>query len=241
MNNIEKLKQIIDNSKRIVVFSGAGISVPSGIPDFRSANGIFNKKLHKEFTPEQVVSHTYFMKYPKDFYEFYFDKMVYPNALPNQAHEYFAKLEEDGKNVTIVTQNIDGFHSMAGNKKVYELHGSIHRNYCMNCNKYYDLKQILNSELPKCSCGGIIKPDVVLYEEGLDESVIEGAVKSIYNADTLIIIGTSLMVYPAASFIRYFKGHNLILVNKSKTSADQSCSLVFYDDVINIINELKKI
>ncbi len=238
---IIKLKEIIDNSKRIVIFTGAGLSTNSGIPDFRSANGLYNQKAKISYTPEEIISHSFFIRYPKDFYEFYFDKMIYPNALPNIAHKYFAELEIN-KEVSIVTQNIDDLHQMAGSHHVYELHGSVKRNYCMKCHKYYNLEEILNKRpVPYCDCGGIIKPDVVLYEEPLNEKVAYQAIEKISEADTMIIVGTSLMVYPAAGYIRYFRGNNLVLINKSQTSCDNIADLVINDDVCKIIEKLKRL
>ena len=238
---IIKLKEIIDNSKKIVIFTGAGLSTNSGIPDFRSANGLYNQKSKISYTPEEIISHSFFIRYPKDFYEFYFDKMIYPNALPNIAHKYFAELERN-KEVSIVTQNIDDLHQMAGSHHVYELHGSVKRNYCMKCHKYYDLKEILNKKpVPYCECGGIIKPDVVLYEEPLNEKVVYQAIEKISEADTMIIVGTSLMVYPAAGYIRYFRGNNLVLINKSQTSCDNIADLVINDDVCKNIENLKRL
>ena len=239
---IKRLKNIIDNSKRIVIFSGAGLSTNSGIPDFRSANGIYNQKTKLNIRPEEIISHSFFVSNPKEFYEFYFDKMVYPKALPNIAHKYFHELEEMGKDVSIVTQNIDNLHQMAGSKVVYELHGSIIRNYCTKCHKFYSLNDIMNKRpIPYCDCGGIIKPDVVLYEEGLDDMVVEGALDKISYADTMIIVGTSLTVYPAAGFIRYFRGSNLILINKSETSYDSYATVAINDDICRVIEELKSI
>ena len=239
---IKRLKNIIDNSKRIVIFSGAGLSTNSGIPDFRSANGIYNQKTKLNIRPEEIISHSFFVSNPKEFYEFYFDKMVYPKALPNIAHKYFHELEEMGKDVSIVTQNIDNLHQMAGSKVVYELHGSIIRNYCTKCHKFYSLNDIMNKRpIPYCDCGGIIKPDVVLYEEGLDDMVVEGALDKISDANTMIIVGTSLTVYPAAGFIRYFRGSNLILINKSETSYDSYATVAINDDICRVIEELKSI
>ncbi len=239
---IKRLKSIIDNSKKIVIFSGAGLSTNSGIPDFRSANGIYNQKTKLNIRPEEIISHSFFVSNPKEFYEFYFDKMVYPKALPNIAHKYFHELEEMGKDVSIVTQNIDNLHQMAGSKVVYELHGSIIRNYCTKCHKFYSLNDIMNKRpIPYCDCGGIIKPDVVLYEEGLDDMVVEGALDKISDADTMIIVGTSLTVYPAAGFIRYFRGSNLILINKSETSYDSYATVAINDDICRVIEELKSI
>jgi len=242
MNELEELKRVIDESKRIVIFSGAGLSTNSGIPDFRSADGLYNQKTKIQIPPEEIISHTFFMLHPKEFYEFYFSKMIYLNAKPNLAHKYFAKLEEDGKVLGVVTQNIDNLHQEAGSKKVYELHGSVMRNYCMKCHKFYSLKDIYNEafDVPKCICGGIIKPDVVLYEEGLDETTIMKSIDAISHADTLIVVGTSLTVYPAAGFIRYFRGKNLVLLNKSQTSYDQMATIAIHDDIKNVIEYLER-
>lgn len=238
-NNIEKLSQILKESDNIVFFGGAGVSTESGIPDFRSANGLWNEKLQINFTPEQLVSHTMFMKYPEEFFEFYRDKLIYPDAKPNAAHIALAKLEDMGKLRAVVTQNIDGLHQVAGSKVVYELHGSVLRNYCMSCSAFYDEKFILESKgIPTCpKCGGKVKPDVVLYEEGLDNDVIAGAVDAISQADTLIIGGTSLVVYPAAGLIDYFIGKNLVLINKSSTSADNKADLVIHDAIGKVLGD----
>ena len=236
------LKRMIDESDNIVLFTGAGMSVPSGIPDFRSSNGIYSEKYKGVLRPEEIISHTFFMHDPKTFYEFYFDKMVYLDAKPNKAHLYFAKLAKK-KNVTVVTQNIDGLDFKAGFKKVYEIHGSIMRNYCMKCNKYYDLEDLnpKSKKIPYCSCGGIIKPDVVLYEEGLNEYLITSSLRAIESADMVIVIGTSLVVYPAASFIHYYPGNKLVLINKSETSADKIANLVINDDVCKVVEELERL
>lgn len=213
----EQLQSIIDDSRKIVFFGGAGVSTESGIPDFRSADGIYHQKYR--YSPEQVVSHSFFMQYPEVFYEFYKDKMMALEAKPNPAHRKLAELEATGKLTAVVTQNIDGLHQAAGSKRVYELHGSIHRNYCMKCGKFYDAQHVKSSEgVPRCECGGMIKPDVVLYEEGLDPATVRGAVEAISDADTLIIGGTSLVVYLAAGFIDYFNGKHLVVINKSETA-----------------------
>ena len=213
----EQLQSIIDDSRKIVFFGGAGVSTESGIPDFRSADGIYHQKYR--YSPEQVVSHSFFMQYPEVFYEFYKDKMMALEAKPNPAHRKLAELEATGKLTAVVTQNIDGLHQAAGSKRVYELHGSINRNYCMKCGKFYDAQHVKSSEgVPRCECGGMIKPDVVLYEEGLDPATVRGAVEAISDADTLIIGGTSLVVYPAAGFIDYFNGKHLVVINKSETA-----------------------
>ena len=236
---IEKLTQILRDSNNIVFFGGAGCSCESGIPDFRSASGLWNEKLKINLTPEQLVSHTMFMKYPKEFFEFYRDKLIYPDAKPNAAHIALAKLEEMGKLKAVVTQNIDGLHQTAGSKHVYELHGSVLRNYCVKCHAFYDEKFILESkDIPTCTkCGGNVKPDVVLYEEGLDDNVIRGAIAAMSKADTLIIGGTSLVVYPAAGLINYFRGKNLVLINKSSTSADNKADLVIHEAIGKVLGE----
>ncbi|MBE6137472.1 MAG: NAD-dependent protein deacylase [Erysipelotrichaceae bacterium] len=241
MNEIKKLKEAIKESKRIVIFSGAGLSTNSGIPDFRSADGLYNQRGNYTVSPEEIISHSFFISNPDDFYRFYFDKMIYPNALPNEAHRYFAYLENEGYDVTVVTQNIDDLHQMAGSSNVVELHGSVKRNYCMRCKKYYDIFEIFNpGKVPYCSCGGIIKPDVVLYEEGLKSNDISKAVDAISKCDLLIVVGTSLTVYPAAGFIRYFKGNHLALLNKTETQYDNMADIVIHDDIKNVISELNK-
>ena len=222
---IEKLQQIIDDSKNIVFFGGAGVSTESGIPDFRSADGLYHQEY--KYSPEQIISHSFFLRYPEAFYEFYKEKMMYLTAKPNSAHIKLAELEKAGKLLAVVTQNIDGLHQEAGSKKVFELHGSIHRNYCMKCRKFYDAEFVKNSEgVPHCECGGIVKPDVVLYEEGLDQNVIERTLMAISSADTLIIGGTSLVVYPAAGFVDYFHGKHLVVINKSDTGRNLNAELV---------------
>lgn len=227
--NIEKLKLMIKNSDNIVFFGGAGVSTESNIPDFRSSSGLFNEKLNKNFTPEQLVSRTFFNRYTEDFFKFYKDKLIYPDARPNNAHIALAELEKSGKLKAVITQNIDGLHQMAGSNNVLELHGSVNRNYCTDCNKFFSLNDILNLEgiIPHCDlCGGVVKPDVVLYEEALDDNVITKAISSIRNADLLIIGGTSLKVYPAASFINYFRGKNIVVINKDNINFDNKASLV---------------
>ncbi len=230
MDNIERLKEIIAESDNIVFFGGAGVSTESGIPDFRSVDGLYNQKY--KYPPEQIISHTYFKHYPEEFFEFYKDKMIFRDAEPNAAHIRLAELEKEGKLKAVITQNIDGLHQKAGSKEVLELHGSIHRNYCERCHKFYDLDYIVHSEgVPKCSCGGIVKPDVVLYEEGLDNTILNKAVKYIHNAEVLIIGGTSLVVYPAAGLIDYFKGKYLVVINKSPTSRDTYADLLIQDSI----------
>lgn len=236
---ISKLKDAIKKATNIVFFTGAGISVPSGIPDFRSANGIYNQKLNANFSPEEIISHSFFLKYPEYFYDFYFKKMVYKDAKPNKAHEYIAKLAKT-KNVKVITQNIDGLHQVDGFKNVYEIHGSIMRNYCMKCNKFYALSDLDTTKVPRCSCGGLIKPDVVLYEEGLDYDLLTASIRAIESAEVLIVIGTSLVVQPAASLIRYFMGKTLVLINKSKTPYDSYANIVINDDIINVVKQLEE-
>jgi len=240
-NQYEELKKMIQESHSIVVFTGAGISVPSGIPDFRSADGIYNQKTKINVPPEEIISHSFFVSNTEEFYEFYKDKMCYPKAEPNAAHKYFADLEKKGKNVIVVTQNIDGLHQKAGSKTVYELHGTIHQNFCQRCGRLFGLDYVMNSKgVPHCDkCGGIVKPNVVLYEEGLDEETIQRSISAIMTCDMLVIIGTSLRVYPAAGFIRYFRGRYLVVINKDATSYDSNCDLVFNEDVINVINNIK--
>ena len=212
------------------------MSTASGIPDFRSSTGLY-KNIYRA---EEMLSHTFFKRYPEDFYDFYKTKMLYPDARPNYAHEFIAKLQ-DYKDVSVVTQNIDGLHQAAGSRNVYELHGSVLRNYCTHCHKFFDLDYIIESEgIPKCdACGSIIKPDVVLYEEALDENVINGALRVISQADLLVVCGTSLVVYPAAGFIRYFTGEHLAIINRDATSYDGNCDIVIHDDLVKTFKELK--
>lgn len=231
------LQDIINESKKIVFFGGAGVSTESGIPDFRSVDGLYNQKY--DYPPEEILSHTFFAEHTEYFYRFYRDKMLYLDAKPNSAHIKLAQLEKAGKLLAVVTQNIDGLHQKAGSKNVYELHGSVHRNYCTKCHKSYSADFIKNSEdVPICDCGGIIKPDVVLYEEGLDDKTVEGAVNVIASADCLIIAGTSLNVYPAAGFIRYFNGKYIVLINRTKTSADDSADLVIHNNVGEVLSKI---
>lgn len=235
--SIDKLKEIIDNSNNIVFFGGAGVSTESGIPDFRSANGLYNESTKSTYSPEEILSHTFFVSHTKEFYEFYKSKMVYKDVKPNDAHVALARLEEKGKLRAIVTQNIDGLHQLAGSKNVFELHGSVYINYCMKCHKFFELTHILNSEdIPICDeCQGIIKPDVVLYQEALDEDVLEAAVNYISKAEVLIVGGTSLTVYPASGLISYYKGNKLILINKSHTPYDNRASLVLHDSIGEVL------
>jgi NAD-dependent deacetylase len=239
MTRIEELQKIIDESQNIVFFGGAGVSTESGIPDFRSQDGLYNQKY--KYPPERIVSHSFFRAKTEEFYEFYKDKMIFPEAKPNAAHLKLAELEKAGKLSAVITQNIDGLHQMAGSKNVLELHGSIHRNYCQRCGKFYAVDYIMNSEgVPKCEeCGGLIKPDVVLYEEGLDARVTDAAVRAIASADTLIIGGTSLIVYPAASYINYFRGRNLVVINKSDTARSVNATLVINDPIGEVLGQIK--
>lgn len=229
LEGIETFKSWINRSDNIVFFGGAGVSTESGIPDFRSVDGLYNMKY--DYPPEEIISHSFFMKNPPEFYHFYWDKMIYPDAEPNVTHKTLAGLEEKGKLKAVITQNIDGLHQAAGSRNVLELHGSVLRNYCMKCGRFYSLESILakndhETKVPHCECGGIIKPDVVLYEEGLDETVIKKAVHYIANADVLIIGGTSLSVYPAAGLVRYYEGKKLVLINKTPTPYDANADLV---------------
>ncbi len=224
-NKIEQLKKMINDSNNIVFFGGAGVSTESGIPDFRSKDGLYNQ--HYKYPPEEILSHTFFMKHMNEFYTFYKDKLNSLKYKPNITHLKLAKLEHQGKLKAIVTQNIDGLHQKAGSKVVYELHGSVLRNYCMKCNKFYDADYVFNSEgIPRCNCGGVIKPDVVLYEEGLDDTTVNNSITAIEKADMLIVAGTSLMVYPASGLINYFKGKYLVLINRSSTPYDHMADLV---------------
>lgn len=240
---IRELADILKESDNVVFFGGAGVSTESDIPDFRSSNGLWNEKLKINFTPEQLVSHTFYMRYPEEFFKFYKDKLIYPDAKPNAAHLALARLEQMGKLKAIVTQNIDGLHQAAGSKTVYELHGSVLRNYCEECQAFYDEKFILGSEgVPTCpKCGGRVKPDVVLYEEGLDQNIINRSVEAIEAADTLIIGGTSLVVYPAAGLIQYFNGRHLVLINKSETNADRRADLVIHDSIGKVFKEVMEL
>lgn len=225
-----RLRRLVEASEAIVFFGGAGVSCESGIPDFRSTDGLYNQQY--DYPPEQILSHTFFMRWPEEFFRFYRDKMLAPSAKPNKAHRALAKLEEQGKLTAVITQNIDGLHQMAGSKKVLELHGSVHRNYCMRCHKFHSMEEILHSEgVPRCSCGGIIKPDVVLYEEGLDQQVLQESVDQIRRADMLIIGGTSLTVYPAAGLLDYYTGNRLVLINKTATARDGLANLVINESI----------
>lgn len=235
---VKKLQEIIDESERIVFFGGAGVSTESGIPDFRSVDGLYHQKF--KYPPEVMLSHTFFMQNTWDFFDFYKNRVIPADPKPNAAHRKLAELEKAGKLIGVVTQNIDGLHQAAGSEKVYELHGSVLRNYCMNCGKFFDYKYILESSgIPECDvCGGTVKPDVVLYEEGLDNDTIVGAVNAISSADTMIVAGTSLVVYPAAGLLQYFRGKWLVLINRDPTPADASANLVIHDKVGEVLDEI---
>ena len=238
MNNVNELQKLVDKSQNIVFFGGAGVSTESGIPDFRSVDGLYNQKY--DYPPEEILSHTFFERHTDEFYRFYRDKMLCLDKKPNKAHLKLAELEKAGKLSAVVTQNIDGLHQAAGSKRVYELHGSVLRNYCRKCRKFYTAEYIKESDgVLKCECGGVIKPDVVLYEEGLDDSVVSGALNAIMQADLLIIAGTSLTVYPAAGFIRYFNGDKIVLINRDSTPFDGQADLVIHDKVGEVLGHIK--
>ena len=240
MNKIEKLQEIIDASDNIVFFGGAGVSTESGIPDFRSESGIFKSLEKYGDTPERLVSHSYYLEHTDKFFSYYKDCLIFPEAEPNPAHYTLARLEKEGKLKAIITQNIDGLHKKAGSKNVLELHGIVYRNYCEICKKEYDLNFILESEgIPHCTCGGIIKPDVVLYEEALDMNILNKSAQYIMSADTLIVGGTSLVVYPTAGLINYFKGKNLALINKSQTDYDNLATLVINEAIRETLAKIK--
>lgn len=233
--SVKKLKEIIDNSNNIVFFGGAGVSTESNIPDFRSTDGLYNQNY--KYPPETILSHSFYIKNTEEFYRFYRDKMLYLDAKPNKAHLKLAQWEKEGKLKAVITQNIDGLHQAAGSKTVYELHGSVLRNYCTTCGKGYGAEYILNSTgVPKCECGGRIKPDVVLYEEGLDSGIMRNAIQAISDADVLIIGGTSLAVYPAAGLIDYYRGNKLVLVNKSATPMDSRADLLVQGSIGEIFD-----
>ena len=233
----EKLQEILDSHRRVVFFGGAGVSTESGIPDFRSVDGLYHQKY--DYPPETILSHTFFMNHPEEFFRFYRDKMLALDAEPNAAHRKLAQLEKVGKLTGVVTQNIDGLHQKAGSVHVMDLHGSVHRNYCMRCGKFYDARFMLESEgIPTCSCGGMIKPDVVLYEEGLDQNILRDAVKTISEADVMIVGGTSLAVYPAAGLLDYFRGDVLVLINKGATPRDSSADLLIQAPIGQVFSQI---
>ena len=235
---MKSLQEIIDGAKRLVFFGGAGVSTESGIPDFRSVDGLYNQRY--ACPPETILSHSFFEVRPAEFFEFYRDRMLFPNAKPNKAHTWLAKFEETGRLTGVVTQNIDGLHQAAGSRRVFELHGSVHRNYCMDCGKFFPMETILHSTgIPRCECGGVIKSDVVLYEEGLDDATVRGALRVISQADVLIVAGTSLTVYPAAGFLDAFSGRHLILINRDPTPADGRAELVIHDKVGEVLDAIR--
>ena len=237
-NEIETLQKIIDESDNIVFFGGAGVSTESGIPDFRSQDGLYNQKY--DYPPETILSHTFFMRKPEEFFKFYRDKMLCDTAKPNAAHLKLAEMEQTGKLKAVITQNIDNLHQMAGSKKVLELHGSVYRNHCMKCGKFYDFKYMKESKgVPRCSCGGMIKPDVVLYEEGLDDYTIQESVRVISEAEVLIIGGTSLAVYPAAGLIDYFRGNHLVVINKAPTPRDKYADLLIKEPIGQVFFQIR--
>ena len=236
MDETAALQKWIEESSNIVFFGGAGVSTESGIPDFRSTDGLYNQQY--DYPPETIISHSFYVKKPKEFYRFYKNKMLFPEAKPNRAHMALAKLEREGKVKAVVTQNIDGLHQAAGSREVLELHGSVHRNYCTRCGRFYSLDDILKADgVPVCDCGGVLKPDVVLYEEGLDQDVIQRSVEYISRADVLIIGGTSLTVYPAAGLIDYYRGSKLVLINKSVTSRHGQADLVICDSIGKVLGD----
>ena len=240
MNTVEKIVEIINNSDNVVFFGGAGVSTESGIPDFRSVDGLYNQKY--DYPPETILSHTFYRRKTTEFYRFYRDKMICKEAKPNIIHQVLAKLEDQGKVKAVITQNIDGLHQMAGSKEVLELHGSVHRNYCEECGKFFDADFIMQSkDVPKCDesgCEGFVKPDVVLYEEGLDDETIRKSIEYIRNADVLIVGGTSLAVYPAAGLIDYYRGNKLILINKSATAKDSVADYIYQGSLSEVFSKL---
>jgi NAD-dependent deacetylase len=238
MNELERLQEMVDESKRIVFFGGAGVSTESGIPDFRSADGLYNQQY--PYPPEVMLSHSFYETHTAEFYDFYRDKLLHLDAQPNAAHRKLAQLEKEGKLSAVVTQNIDGLHQKAGSKTVFELHGSVHRNYCVRCRACYDARYILESTgIPTCTCGGVVKPDVVLYEEGLDQDTLSGAVRAIRQADMLIVGGTSLAVYPAAGLVNYYSGRRLVLINQSATPLDSEANLVICGSIGEVLGSLR--
>ncbi len=239
MDEIKRLQEMVDESSSIVFFGGAGVSTESGIPDFRSVDGLYHIKY--DYPPETILSHTFFMKNPEEFYRFYHDKMLCLDAKPNAAHKKLAEMEAKGKLKAVITQNIDGLHQMAGSQRVMELHGSVHRNYCMKCGAFYDARYMKEAEgVPRCRlCGGMIKPDVVLYEEGLDQRTLSNSVSFLSRADLLIIGGTSLAVYPAASLIDYFRGKYLVVINKSSTPRDSMADLLIQESIGQVLGAIR--
>lgn len=238
MEEIEKLQRWIDENSNIVFFGGAGVSTESGIPDFRSVDGLYNQQY--KYPPETIISHSFFIQNTEEFYDFYKKKMIFLDAKPNNAHLKLTELEDKGKLKAVITQNIDGLHQIAGTKNVLELHGSIHRNYCQKCNRHYNVEVVVDSKtIPKCECGGIIKPDVVLYEESLDSHILQESIKYISDADMLIIGGTSLAVYPAAGLVNYYRKDKLVLINKSSTPYDNRADLLIHGNIAEVLNKIK--
>lgn len=237
MDKIETLKQWVSESSNIVFFGGAGVSTESGIKDFRSVDGLYNQKF--DYPPERIISHSFFLQDTEYFYRFYREKMLPLGFAPNVTHKVLAQWGQEGKLTAVVTQNIDGLHQKAGNEKVYELHGSVLRNYCMKCRKFHSAEFVKNSEgIPRCACGGIVKPDVVLYEEGLDRDTLMNSVMAIRSADLLIVAGTSLTVYPAAGLIEYYRGNRLVLINRDETSYDSRADLILHESLGNVFSQL---
>lgn len=237
MDKIETLRAWIAESKNIVAFTGAGVSTESGIPDFRSVDGLYNQKF--EYPPETIISHSFYLEKPEYFFRFYREKMMPLDARPNITHKILARWEQEGRLLAVVTQNIDGLHQKAGSRRVYELHGSILRNYCTRCGKFYPAEFVKNCDgIPRCDCGGIVKPDVVLYEEGLNEKTVEGALQAIAQADLLLVAGTSLTVYPAAGFLRYYRGNRLVLINRDSTPYDDRANLTIHGSLGKVLSEL---
>ena len=238
MTQVEQLQQLVNQSRRMVAFTGAGCSTESGVPDFRSVDGLYRQTWN--YPPEEILSHEFFLQHPEEFYRFYRAKMLFPHAQPNPAHRKLAQLEAAGRLCAVITQNIDGLHQLAGSKRVLELHGSVHRNFCMDCGKPYPLDAILETEgLPRCSCGGLIKPDVVLYGECLDDRVLDQSIRELERADLLLVGGTSLSVYPAAGLLRYFRGSHLVLINKTPTDRDRDAQLVIPQPIGQVLEQLE--
>lgn len=234
---LEKLQTWVKESSRIVFFGGAGVSTESGIPDFRGEDGLYRQRY--AYPPETIISHSFYVRHPEIFFDFYRNRMLYPNAKPNVVHQRLAQWERDGKLLAVVTQNIDGLHQKAGSRTVYELHGSVLRNYCTKCRKFYSAEFIRDSKgIPRCSCGGIVKPDVVLYEEGLDQDTVEKSIMAIRDADLLMVAGTSLTVYPAAGLLRYYRGNRLVLINRDATLYDGEADLVIHDSLGSVFSQL---
>lgn len=242
MEPIKQFQAQLDESQRIVFFSGAGVSTASGIPDFRSSSGIFVQEAGYQFSPEEIISHSFYKTHPQVFFEFYFDKLIYPNASPNLGHQFISDLEKKGKEVTVITQNIDGLHHDAGSTNILELHGTVRNNYCQDCGKEYLLEDLVRDEegIPRCSVDhGIVRPDIVLYEEGLDQTVLEKSIQAIQQADLLIIAGTSLVVYPAAGLVNYFQGDQLVVINKTPIQVRDNHALIFEDTIENVFSQIK--